>query len=72
MIRRIYDMCDIDKNGTLSFREARKGCKLLSERLGITEIEDWISTTDFDGDKRITFEEFKFSVAGNSLIDMEP
>jgi len=65
-------MCDMDKNGTLSFREARKGCKLLSERLGINEIEDWITTTDFDGDKRITFEEFKFSVAGNSLIDMEP
>ena len=34
-------------------------------------IEEWISTTDFDGDKRITFEEFKFSVAGNTLIDME-
>ena len=33
-------------------------------------IEEWIKTTDFDGDKRITFEEFKYSVCGNSLIDL--
>ena len=36
------------------------------------QIEQWITSTDFDGDKRITFEEFKFSAAGNSLIDLEP
>ena len=36
------------------------------------QIEQWMTSTDFDGDKRITFEEFKFSAAGNSLIDLEP
>ena len=29
-----------------------------------------MSANDVDGDKRLSFEEFKFSIAGNSMVDI--
>ncbi len=32
-------------------------------------IDKWLETADFDSDGRISMEEFKLSIAGNSLVD---
>jgi Ca2+-binding EF-hand superfamily protein len=33
------------------------------------KIDEWIAATDFDSDGKITLEEFKLGMAGNSLVD---
>jgi len=33
------------------------------------KIDDWIAATDFDSDGKITLEEFKLGMAGNTLVD---
>ncbi len=33
------------------------------------KIDEWIQATDFDSDGKITLEEFKLGMAGNSLVD---
>ena len=69
------------------FQEAKKACKLIKDRFGITEaskltlnvsfeeidlilanstqVDEWIKDVDYDGDGQLSFEEFKFSLAGN-------
>ena len=32
-------------------------------------IDKWLEVADFDSDGRISIEEFKLSIAGNSLVD---
>ncbi len=32
-------------------------------------MDKWLETADFDHDGRISIEEFKLSIAGNSLVD---
>jgi Ca2+-binding EF-hand superfamily protein len=32
-------------------------------------VDKWLENADFDSDGRISIEEFKLSVAGNSLVD---
>ena len=71
----------------LLFQEAKKACKLIKDRFGITEaskltlnvsfeeidlilanstqVDEWIKDVDYDGDGQLSFEEFKFSLAGN-------
>ena len=34
------------------------------------KIDDWMSKVDFDGDGSLSFEEFKFSFAGNLDIEL--
>jgi len=68
-IRALFDMIDTDRSGSLSKREAKKAAKLIRDRFGFDEIEDWIEKVDYDNDGILTYEEFKFSLAGN--IDMK-
>ena len=34
-----------------------------------SQIDEWIAKTDWDGDGKITLEEFKLGMAGSALID---
>ena len=37
-IRKVFNTVDKDKSGTLSKREAKRACKLIGEKFGITEV----------------------------------
>ena len=37
-IRKVFDIVDKDKSGSLSKREAKRACKLIGEKFGITEV----------------------------------
>ena len=37
-IRKLFDIVDKDKSGSLSKREAKRACKLIGEKFGITEV----------------------------------
>ena len=45
-------------------QEARKAAKLIKDRFGFDEIEEWIEKVDYDNDGILTYEEFKYSVRG--------
>ena len=70
----------------MSKREAKRACKLIGEKFGITEVnlcrltyegqtlvvkvESWLAGVDVDGDGQLSYAEFKMSLAGNLLIDV--
>ena len=35
-----------------------------------SQVDDWVSQVDFDGDGVLSYEEFKFSLSGNLNIDL--
>ena len=37
-IRKVFDIVDKDKSGSLSKREAKRACKLIGEKFGTTEV----------------------------------
>ena len=37
-IKKVFDIVDKDKSGSLSKREAKRACKLIGEKFGITEV----------------------------------
>ena len=37
-IRKVFDIVDKDNSGSLSKREAKRACKLIGEKFGITEV----------------------------------
>ena len=39
-IRKVFDIVDKDKSGSLSRREAKRACKLIGEKFGITEVTE--------------------------------
>ena len=41
-IRKVFDIVDKDKSGSLSKREAKRACKLIGEKFGITQVRVWI------------------------------
>ena len=41
-IRKVFDIVDKDKSGSLSRREAKRACKLIGEKFGITEVRHMI------------------------------
>ena len=44
---------------------------MIRDRFGFDEIEEWIDKVDYDNDGVLTYEEFKFSLAGNiNMNDM--
>ena len=45
-------------------QEARKAAKLIKDRFGFDEIEEWIEKVDYDNDGILTYEEFKYSFRG--------
>ena len=51
-------------------QEARKAAKLIKDRFGVEEIEDWIEKVDYDNDGILTYEEFKYSFRGTLDINM--
>ena len=53
-----------------SSKEAKKACKLIRDRFGIEEIEEWLNKVDVDHDGEVSYEEFKFSLAGNLMIEL--
>merc|ERR1712062_16916 len=66
-IKALFDMIDKDKSGSLSEREAKKACKLIEDRFGVDEVEEWLEKTDYNRDGSVSWEEFKFSIAGNMI-----
>jgi Ca2+-binding EF-hand superfamily protein len=49
---------------------SRNGIRPKKKNVGLTfqnKIDEWIAATDFDSDGKITLEEFKLGMAGNSL-----
>ena len=40
-IRKVFDIVDKDKSGSLSRREAKRACKLIAEKFGITEVTEF-------------------------------
>ena len=56
---------------SVTCQEARRAAKLIRDRFGFDEIEEWIDKVDYDNDGVLTYEEFKFSLAGNiNMTDM--
>ena len=43
--------------------------KLISNHFFQDAIDRWLESADFDSDGRISMEEFKLSIAGNTLVD---
>ena len=39
-IKKVFDIVDKDKSGSLSKREAKRACKLIGEKFGITEVRN--------------------------------
>merc|ERR1712096_421830 len=64
-IKALFDMIDKDHSGSLTKREAKKACKLIRDRFGIEDLEEWLNKVDVDHDGEVSYEEFKFSLAGN-------
>ena len=42
---------------------------MIRDRFGFDEIEDWIEKVDYDNDGVLTYEEFKYSLAGNVTMN---
>ena len=51
-------------------QEAKKACKLIRDRFGIEDLEEWLNKVDVDHDGEVSYEEFKFSLAGNLMIEL--
>lgn len=85
-IRKVFSIVDRDSSGFLSKKEAKRACKLIADKFGVTEVdilisimsvrccqlkvESWLSELDIDGDGQLSYAEFKMSIAGNLLIDI--
>ena len=54
---------------SVTCQEARRAAKLIRDRFGFDEIEDWIEKVDYDNDGVVTYEEFKYSLAGNVTMN---
>ena len=72
-ITKLFREVDLDKDGFISPKEAKRAYKRLSKLLGKENdkeiVNRWIETADYDCDGRISLEEFKLSIAGNTLCD---
>ena len=56
----------------LPSQETKKAAKLIKDRFGIDEVEEWLEKVDFDGDGVLSYEEFKMCFMENISAMQQP